>query len=138
VAQRSILSRLLLKISSALWQHVLNYIQMCLKKFLNYVWSSGLLKNSNLRARRTRHFFFKITLGIFFYFYYYESKKVSGDQIREMVATGFGRFHKESPLCESLKRNTNKVETWRIPPECVHKPGVGGGYASVTFSVSLL
>jgi hypothetical protein len=41
-----------------------------------------------------RAIFFKITLGIFF-FYCYESKEPSGDQIREMVATGFGRFYME-------------------------------------------
>jgi hypothetical protein len=38
-----------------------------------------------------------------FFFYCYESKKPSGDQIREMVATGFGRFHMESPSKQSLK-----------------------------------
>jgi hypothetical protein len=37
------------------------------------------------------------------FFYCYESKKRSGDQIREMVATGFGRFHMESPSKQSLK-----------------------------------
>jgi hypothetical protein len=31
-------------------------------------------------------------------FHQYESTKPGGDQIREMVATGFGRFHMESPI----------------------------------------
>jgi hypothetical protein len=43
-----------------------------------------------------RAIFFKILLGKFF-FHQYESTKPGGDQIREMVATGFGRFHMESP-----------------------------------------
>jgi hypothetical protein len=70
-----------------------------LKRILMIIWSSGLLKNSYVRARRTRIFFFKITLGKIC-FYCYELKKPSGDQIREMVAIGFDRFHMESPRCE--------------------------------------
>jgi hypothetical protein len=53
-----------------------------------------------LRSRQANaYFFFKITLGKIC-FYCYELKKPSGDQIREMVAIGFGRFHMESPRCE--------------------------------------
>jgi hypothetical protein len=34
-------------------------------------------------------------------------KKPSGDQIREMVATGFGRFHMESPLYKMQRTSVN-------------------------------
>ena len=68
-----------------------------LKKIFIVIRSFVLFKISNLRAGRTRHFFFKILLGKIF-FHQYESTKPGGDQIREMVATGFGRFHMESPI----------------------------------------
>jgi hypothetical protein len=65
-----------------------------------------MVKRTFKKFKRSRQanapFFFKILRGKIF-FYWYESKKPSGDQIREMVATGFGRFHMESPKEEIIK-----------------------------------
>ena len=57
--------------------------------------SFRLFKILNLRAGRTRHFFQNPSRKLFFH--QYESTKPGGDQICEMVTTGLGRFHMESP-----------------------------------------
>jgi hypothetical protein len=101
VAQPSILLRLVLKNSLSLWKHVLidksanQRIQYAQKNFNDYMVKWIFKKFKRLRQANAS-FFFKNTLEICCYCF--ESKKPSGDQIREMVATtGFGRFHMESP-----------------------------------------
>ncbi len=88
-----------------------------LKNFLILIRSFRLFKILNLRAGRTRHFFFKILVGKFF-FHQYESTKPGGDQIREMVATGLGRFHMESPY---KKRWSKFISIKKDVEECVKK-----------------
>ncbi len=78
-------------------QHVLIHkwankrISICKKNNFMIIWSSGLLKIQTFAPGERANFF-----------YWYESKKPSGDQIREMVATGFGRFLMKSPSLKLL------------------------------------
>jgi hypothetical protein len=44
------------------------------------------------RSRQANALFFSKSLLEMFFFYCYESKNLVANEIREMVATGFGRF----------------------------------------------